>query len=165
MSEWEIIDGLKTNPHMDFQEVFLVGESKFNQSIKDMFLEDEMDQLQTFRENVSEQEVKEFHHENQQKWLMPEKYKNFNIESLLFSFCNTEEEKSRVQEELELYKKFELLDMLKYLKYLWDAARKHQIIWGIGRGSSCSSYCLYLMGIHRVNSLKYGLNIRDFLRS
>jgi len=34
----------------------------------------------------------------------------------------------------------------------------------VGRGSSVSSYILYLIGIHRVDSLRYGFSISDYLK-
>ena len=36
--------------------------------------------------------------------------------------------------------------------------------WGVGRGSSVSSYCLYLIGIHMVDSIKYNLDIQEFFK-
>jgi DNA polymerase III alpha subunit len=42
--------------------------------------------------------------------------------------------------------------------------RKNNIVWGVGRGSSVSSYILYLIGVHKVNSILYKLDINDFLR-
>jgi DNA polymerase III alpha subunit len=41
--------------------------------------------------------------------------------------------------------------------------RKHNIVWGVGRGSSVASYVLYLIGIHKVDSIKYELNFNEFL--
>jgi DNA polymerase III alpha subunit len=54
--------------------------------------------------------------------------------------------------------------LLQYLKYLVDTMRKNNIIWGVGRGSSVASYVLYLIGIHRINSLYYDLSIDEFLK-
>jgi DNA polymerase III alpha subunit len=54
--------------------------------------------------------------------------------------------------------------LLCYMKYLVDTMRKHNIVWGVGRGSSVSSYVLYLIGIHRINSLTYDLSIDEFLK-
>jgi len=48
--------------------------------------------------------------------------------------------------------------------YFVDTLRKHNILWGVGRGSSVSSYILYLIGIHRIDSIKYNLNIGEFLK-
>ena len=40
--------------------------------------------------------------------------------------------------------------------------REKNIIWGVGRGSSVSSYILYLIGVHRINSIKYELDYKEF---
>jgi DNA polymerase III alpha subunit len=50
------------------------------------------------------------------------------------------------------------------LKYIIDLMRKNNIVWGVGRGSSVSSYVLFLMGVHKVDSMKYNLDIKDFLK-
>jgi DNA polymerase III alpha subunit len=57
-----------------------------------------------------------------------------------------------------------MFTLLKYLKYLVDTMRKHDIVWGVGRGSSVASFVLFLLGIHRINSLYYGLSIDEFLK-
>ena len=57
-----------------------------------------------------------------------------------------------------------MIDVLRYLKYLVDTMRKHKIVWGVGRGSSVASYCLFLIGVHRVDSVLYQLDIKEFLK-
>jgi len=42
--------------------------------------------------------------------------------------------------------------------------RKNNLVWGVGRGSSVSSYLLYLIGVHKVDSYKYRLDIKEFLK-
>jgi DNA polymerase III alpha subunit len=42
--------------------------------------------------------------------------------------------------------------------------KANNIIWGVGRGSSVASYVLYLLEVHRVDSMYYNLDIREFLR-
>ena len=100
----------------------------------------------------------------QNKWYMSDSYKKFDIETYLYSLCVTDKEKNRVNEELELYKTHNMLPLLNFLKYLVDIMRENNILWGVGRGSSVASYCLYLLGIHKVDSIKYELDIREFLR-
>ena len=95
---------------------------------------------------------------------MPEQYKNLDIESWLFQQCCSSIEKERVKDELKLYKKLDMLDSLKYLKYISDIAAKNKIVFGVGRGSSVASYCLFLLKIHRVDSILYNLDIKEFLR-
>ena len=50
------------------------------------------------------------------------------------------------------------------MKYLVDTLRKNKIVWGVGRGSSVASYVLYLLGVHRINSIYYELDIAEFLK-
>ncbi|NDG32954.1 hypothetical protein EB118_23165, partial [bacterium] len=42
--------------------------------------------------------------------------------------------------------------------------RKNNIVWGVGRGSCVSSYILYLLNIHKIDSLKYNLDINEFFK-
>ena len=42
--------------------------------------------------------------------------------------------------------------------------KQNHIIWGVGRGSSVASYVLYKLGVHRIDSLYYNLDIGEFLR-
>lgn len=109
-------------------------------------------------------ELEEFDQINQQEWHMPEQYKNLDIAAWLLDKAKTDPEIQRVGEELLLYADRNLLPLLQYLKYLVDTMRQHNIIWGVGRGSSVSSYVLYLLGVHRINSLYYDLDIHEFLR-
>lgn len=100
----------------------------------------------------------------QNNWFMPESYKSFNIVEYLFSLCKTDIETNRVEEELTLFVQYDMIDLLCYLKYLIDTMRENNIVWGVGRGSSVASYCLYLLGVHKIDSLKYELDIREFLK-
>ena len=108
-------------------------------------------------------DVKQFDAEMQENWFMPEDYYP-NLVEMLYGLCETDEQKNRVNEELELFIQHGMLDLLFYLKYLVDTMRSNNIVWGVGRGSSVASYVLYLLGVHKVDSLKYGLDIREFLK-
>lgn len=100
----------------------------------------------------------------QSNWFMPDEYKNFDIENYLLSLCITDQEKDRVEHELTLYKSLNMVPVLRLLKFLVDQLRENKILWGVGRGSSVASYCLYLIGVHKIDSIKYNLNINEFLR-
>lgn len=100
----------------------------------------------------------------QNNWYMPDQYKNLNIKEYLLSLCNDKEEIKRVNLELELFDQYKLIPLLRFLKYLVDTMRDNKILWGVGRGSSVASYCLFLLGVHKINSIKYELDIREFLR-
>ncbi len=108
--------------------------------------------------------VPEFHTAQQQNWHMPESYKNMDIAQHVLGMCQTDAELQRCGAELMLYQERGLFDLLRYLKYLVDVMQQNNIIWGVGRGSSVASHVLYLMGVHRINSLYYNLDIQEFLR-
>jgi DNA polymerase III alpha subunit len=106
----------------------------------------------------------DFHSILQNEWLIPDEYRAINLEDYLLNKCDTDIERTRVKTELKLFGERDMLNILRFLIYLVDTMRKNNVVWGVGRGSSVSSYVLYLVGIHRVNSLKYNLDITEFLR-
>ena len=57
-----------------------------------------------------------------------------------------------------------MFDLLKYIVYLVDFMREHNIVWGVGRGSSVSSYVLYLIGVNKVDSCQFDLDYHEFMR-
>ena len=68
------------------------------------------------------------------------------------------------KEELDAFKARNMLDLLRWLKYFVDTCSKEGIVWGVGRGSSVSSYVLYLIGVHSIDPIKFNLDWREFLR-
>jgi DNA polymerase III alpha subunit len=99
----------------------------------------------------------------QSNWNMPEEYKQMDIEGFLVNEC-PKENYQRLIEELQEYRERNMLDLLRWLKYFVDTCRKEGIVWGVGRGSSVASYVLYLIGVHKIDSLKHNLDWREFLR-
>lgn len=95
---------------------------------------------------------------------MPDQYKNMDIAAHVLGLCTSEAQLQRCGAELLLYQERDLFNLLKYLKYLVDTMIANDIIWGVGRGSSVSSYVLYLLGVHRIDSMFYNLDIAEFLR-
>ena len=108
--------------------------------------------------------VPEFHAQQQANWHMPEEYKNLDIADHVLSLCQTQEQLQRCGQELLLYQERNLFDLLRYLKYLVDIMTENHIVWGVGRGSSVASYVLYKLGVHRIDSMYYNLDISEFLR-
>jgi hypothetical protein len=114
--------------------------------------------------NMQAVTVEDFDCENQGHWLMPDEYKNLDIAEYVLGLCESEAALQRVGEELLLYQTRDLFDLLRYLKFLIDVMTSNNLIWGVGRGSSVASYVLYLLKIHRIDSLHYNLDIAEFLR-
>jgi DNA polymerase III alpha subunit len=105
-----------------------------------------------------------FDYANQTNWYMPDEYKQMNIAEYVLSKTTNEEQKQRVLTELEMFAERGMENVLRFMVYLIDTMRKNNIVWGVGRGSSVSSYVLYLIGIHKVDSIKFELDIKEFLR-
>lgn len=108
--------------------------------------------------------IEEFDRRNQSDWKMPEEYKKLDIAQWIIDRCVNDQELERVGMELIEFQKRNMFMLLRYLKYLVDTMRKHGIVWGVGRGSSVSSFVLYLIGVHKINSLEYDLSIKEFLK-
>jgi DNA polymerase III alpha subunit len=70
----------------------------------------------------------------------------------------------RLSQEICLFKELELENVLKTLIYVIDVMKDKNIVWGVGRGSSCSSYLLFILGLHEVDPVKYDIEITDFIR-
>ena len=108
--------------------------------------------------------VADWHKVQQSHWRMPDEYKQLDIAAHVLGLCKSEAELQRCGQELLLYQERDLFNLLQYLKYLVDVMLENNIIWGVGRGSSVASYVLYKLGVHRINSLYYNLDVHEFLR-
>ena len=100
---------------------------------------------------------------NFKHWFMPNEYCP-NLVEFLYARCTTIEQTQRVDQELELFIKNDMYDLLHVMKYVVDTLRENNVVWGVGRGSSVSSYVLYLIGIHKIDSIKYNLPIEEFFK-
>ena len=96
-------------------------------------------------------------------WFIPDEYKLLDIEKYLVEQC-PEQNYTRLAEELALFEQNNMIPVLKTMKYVVDTLRKNNIVWGVGRGSSVSSYVLFLIGIHKIDSVKYDLPIDEFFK-
>ena len=114
-----------------------------------------------FNEDMS---IEDFDEACQNKYFIPDEYKNFDIAKFVLDQCQNDAELQRVGEELLLYQERDMFMLLRYLKYLVDTMRENNIVWGVGRGSSVASFVLFLIGVHKINSLYYDLPINEFLK-
>ena len=103
------------------------------------------------------------HAVNPEHWFIPHEYQTMDIESFLVNQC-PKENYQRLVDELALFEKNNMMPVLRTMKYLVDTLRANNIVWGVGRGSSVASYTLYLIGVHKVDSIKYNLPIEEFFK-
>ena len=100
---------------------------------------------------------------------IPQHYKELDVEKFIRSKIPTSGQDvkiktARVERELAMYKERGLYPILQLLIYIVDTMRQNNLVWGVGRGSSVASYLLYILGVHKVDSHKYELDIKEFLK-
>ena len=120
-----------------------------------------------FKKNIldcNNNSIQEFDHQHQQQWFMPPEYVDFDVAAYCISKCESISEQNRVFEELSEFERLGMLNLLRWCKYFVDTCNENNIVWGVGRGSSVASFVLYKLGVHRIDSLFYNLDIHEFLR-
>jgi len=155
----ELCDLLYINPDAKVEQIFVNKPDQFNNAVDKLFA----GFAKLKRYNSTELSVDEFDAKLQSNWHMPDSYKTLDIEGYLVDQC-PEKNYLRLVEELKEYNKRNMLDLLRWLKYFVDVMRSNNLPWGVGRGSSVASYVLYLLGVHKIDSVKYKLDIKEFLR-
>lgn len=98
------------------------------------------------------------------QWNIPDSIAELDLDVYFAEKVNTVEEAVRVAEELALYRERKMEPMLRFMIHLVNVMQENKIVWGVGRGSSVSSFLLYLVGLHSINSVKYNLDIKEFIR-
>jgi DNA polymerase III alpha subunit len=156
----QVCDLLYQNPQLDLSKMVMVDPDQYHDSIKKLHAD--IPRVQKYQ--LQQLDIENFDRLRQQQWFMPQYYQNLDIEGELLSLCHTHEQQTRVRQELLLFKKNNLLNLVRYLKYLVDTMTQNNIVWGVGRGSSVASYVLYLIGLHMVDPIKYQIPLTEFFK-
>jgi DNA polymerase III alpha subunit len=158
-NEQDLMDIYMSNPEKSFASPILVSENIVFDDTLDL---DTVPKL--IAHTVSDESIEQFDQRLHSNWFIPKEYENFDIAKYILDQCQNEEELQRAGKELLLYQERDMFILLQYLKYLVDTMRNNNIVWGVGRGSSVASFVLYLIGVHKINSLYYDLPIEEFLK-
>jgi DNA polymerase III alpha subunit len=158
----ELCKILYQQPDIDISKFQLKDWDEYNNSVKVTYAN--LPLVMEYHPYPPDYDIDSFHQTKQSLWCMPEEYIKLDIAKWLLDKCRTQEELQRVGKELLLYQERNLFDLLRQLKYVVDTWRTNNIVWGVGRGSSVASYVLYLIGVHRINSMYYDLDVEEFLR-
>jgi DNA polymerase III alpha subunit len=135
----------------------------------DVFVDEITDDIKQFNRYSSKKlNVKTTLKDLSLKWSIPQKYIEMDVDQYIKNIeLGSDEYDRRVKRrdrELELFKKYDLVDILKLVVFIVDTLKEKNIVWGTGRGSSCSSYLFYLIGLHCVDVVKYDIPIHDFFK-
>jgi len=143
-------------------------------SLKDITVDytDDIGQLETtagftfqrFNDQLNSISIEDFDQALQSEWFMPPEYQDFDVEKWCLDRCTTDEQKNRVNAELDAFEERGMIPLLQWTKHFVDTCNENGIVWGVGRGSSVASFVLYLLGVHQIDSVKYNLDWQEFLR-
>lgn len=82
----------------------------------------------------------------------------------IISTETSEKKINRLLEEYALFQRHGLDGLLKQIIYVLRVLKERKILWGVGRGSSCSLYLLYRLGLHSVDPLRYDIPYTEFFK-
>lgn len=110
--------------------------------------------------------------ERKNNWFYPSNYGEIDLNKYFLDLLEKESLDiskkmlyiERVDREVKLYKEKNMEKFLRFCIYFSDVMREKNFVVGVGRGSSCASYLLYLLRVHLVDSVKYSLDIKEFLK-
>ncbi len=158
-TEQDAIDLLYADPKLDISKLYFDQIEQYSASLKELGID-----LPTIQTAPKRGPLNDFDQNNINTWHMPEKYYDINVLQWLLDKCQSDTERSRVKMEYKLFENKKFIKILQFLIYFVDTLRANNIVWGVGRGSSVSSFCLFLIGVHKINPLLYNLDIGEFLR-
>jgi DNA polymerase III alpha subunit len=162
-----------SNPIFNEQDLFDAMYRGYQFNVADTLIVDRTDDIRQLEDRLgfrfihpyeNHKNIKDYDSACQSIWDMPEEYKTLDIAKWVLEKCKTQVELQRVGAELLEFQNKDMMPLLCWLKYLVDTMRQNNVVWGVGRGSSVASYVLYLIGVHKIDSMKYNLDWREFLR-
>ena len=108
-------------------------------------------------------------------WQIPARYLELDVaehvqtvfserfHELAYDATQEESAFNRVARELEEFERRGLNDLLRVIIYVLDRFREAGQVYGVGRGSSCASFVLFLLGLHVVDPIKFDVPLEEFM--
>lgn len=110
-------------------------------------------------------------------WNIPEEYQKIDIAAYVkdrlrwkmkaegISQDHLETYGYRIYNEMAQIKAFEVEPLFRTLIYIVEKLKQEGKVWGVGRGSSCASLILHLIGVHEVDPVKYNIPLTEFFHA
>ena len=107
-------------------------------------------------------------------WNLPEPHFSMNLRETIvaravdrlktLNYAPDVEEKAiqRIQAELDEIERRGMTQFMKTIIYVLDTFRRQDIVWGVGRGSSCACYILFILGLHVVDCVVLDVPMEEF---
>ena len=155
-----LLEYIYQNPEIDISKFYIDQPETYLSALNELGLELPIIQ----GEPKHNEKPAEMDQRLQSSWHMPAEYHAIDVLDYLLKRCQTAEEEQRVRDEYALFDQKGFTKVLQFLIYFIDTLRNNNVVWGVGRGSSVSSFCLFLIGVHKIHPLLYNLDYREFLR-
>jgi DNA polymerase III alpha subunit len=85
------------------------------------------------------------------------------LPALEYGTAQTELAINRVAQELSEFERRGLNDLLRVIIYVLARFKETGQVYGVGRGSSCASFVLFLLGLHVVDPIKFNVPLEEFM--
>jgi len=97
-------------------------------------------------------------------WKIPQEYLNLDLDSLIMQKASKlgHAYEHRAERELHEIKTRKLTDVFRALIYVVDVLKETNTLWGVGRGSSCASLVLFILGLHKVDPIRFNIPLEEF---
>lgn len=97
-------------------------------------------------------------------WNIPYEYASLNVKQYLDECVALKSKiyKDRLEMEWRQIEKRNLIDLFRTIIFIVDTFKSTNSLWGVGRGSSCASLALFLIGLHKVDPIKFGIPYEEF---
>lgn len=173
LEEADVVQLLYHDPDLDLSGIAMINPEPYNRSVGQTHAGfDCIQQSIPYFSDVSEDSIQDIDQQKQSRWLMPEPYQTLDVWQYLANKISEHSQQElfdperldRMLKEMNMFEQRGLIPLLRYLIYLVETMRENRVLWGVGRGSSTASYVLYLIGVHRIDSFRYNLDIHEFLK-
>lgn len=102
-------------------------------------------------------------------WITPPPYVTMDIADrcmtmMLDRSLDTPTYMDRLVDEIALMYARDMEPFVRCVVWITDMMRKKDIVWGLGRGSSCASLILFVLGINKVDPVRYDIPKEEFYK-
>lgn len=107
-------------------------------------------------------------------WRLPEQYQRLDILHRVFDDFEALSKHSkytpeqieiaakRIEDEIDEIEQRGMKEFMRTIVYVLDTFREKHIVWGVGRGSSCACYILFVLGLHSVDCVLHEIPMEEF---
>lgn len=107
-------------------------------------------------------------------WQLPDEYRDLDLtlrvvdaldersKELNYTSLELTQAAARIAKELIEIQRRGMTEFMQTVVYVLDTFRKNGVVWGVGRGSSCASYILFILGLHAVDCLRLDVPLEEF---